>query len=119
MDDKLRFSGLVVAPDVVTTIVKLAAEKVEGVSEVGVSADLNNMVSLIAPRRTAAPEPITVDVLDDDSLAIAVHLTVEFDHPFVTLADEVRAAVAESLQTQFAVQVARVDVFVDALVFPK
>jgi uncharacterized alkaline shock family protein YloU len=119
MDEEFKLSGLMVAPEVVATIVRLAAEKVEGVASVGIASDLNNMVSFLTPRHPAtSAEPVVV-TLEEGRARVVLHLTVLFGYPFVTLANEVRTAVADNLASQFGVEVEAVDVFIDALVFPK
>lgn len=119
MDEELRFAGLMVAPEVVETIVKLAAEKVEGVASVGVPSDLGAMFSLFSPKKPAAAVPGVAVAVEGDALRIAVHLAVFFGYPFVTLADEVRERVAANVASQVGAEIAGVDVYIDALVFPK
>lgn len=118
MDEELRFAGLVVAPEVVETIVRLAAEKVEGVASVGVPTDLGNVFSLFSARKPLGMPAVGVKV-EDGSIRAAVHLTVFFGYPFVKLAEDVRLAVAAGISSQVGVEVTGVDVFIDALVFPK
>ena len=119
MDEELKFSGLRVAPEVVETIVRLSAEKVEGVASVGVPSDLNSMFSFLSPKKPVASTPAIDIKVEDDALRITLHLTVFFGYPFVTLADEVRQTVATSVASQVGAHVSGVDVFIDALVFPK
>lgn len=120
MDEELKFAGLRVAPEVVETIVKLAAGKVEGVACVGLPTDLNNMFSFFSPRKLSATSTPAVHVsVVGEALEIALHLTVFFGYPFVTLADEVRKAVEVSVASQVGAEIAGIDVFIDALVFPK
>lgn len=119
MDEELKFAGLMVAPEVVETIVRLSAGKVEGVASVGVPSDLNNMFSFLSPRKPAAAAPAVTVEVEGDALRIALRLTVFFGYPFVTLASEVRRAVASSVSSQVGAEIAGVDVYIDALVFPK
>lgn len=120
MDEELKFAGLMVAPEVVETIVKLSASKVEGVACVGLPTDLNNMFSFLSPRKLSATSTPAVSVkVDGEALQIALHLTVFFGYPFVTLADEVRKAVKVGVSSQVGAEVSGIDVFIDALVFPK
>lgn len=119
MDDELKFAGLMVAPEVVETIIRLAVEKVEGVASVGVPSELNGMLSFLSPRKPQAAVPGVCVQVEGESLRISVHVTVFFGYPFVTLADEVRTAVASSISSQVGAEITGVDVFIDALVFPK
>lgn len=119
MDEELRFAGLMVAPEVVETIVRLSAEKVEGVACVGIPNDINSMFSFFSPKKPQADlRAIAVEV-EGDGLHIALHLTVFFGYPFVTLAQEVRRAVASNVSSQVGAEISAVDVHIDALVFPK
>ncbi len=120
MDEELKFADLMVASEVVETIVKLSAEKVEGVACVGLPTDINNMFSFFSPRKPSASTAPAVSVrVDGNDLDIVIHLTVFFGYPFVTLADEVRKAVVASVTSQVGAHVSRVDVSIDAMVFPK
>jgi len=119
MDEELKFAGLIVAPEVVETIVKLSAEKVEGVASVGALNDVSNVFSLFSAKKPAPAAPaVTVKVVGE-GLHIDLRLTVLFGYPFLTLADEVRKAVATSVASQVGATVTGVDVYIDALVFPK
>ncbi len=167
MDEELKFADLMVASEVVETIVKLSAEKVEGVACVGQPSDINTMFSFLSPRKPSAatvpavgvrvdgndlditihlegvacvgqpsdintmfsflsprkPSAATVPAVgvrvDGNDLDITIHLTVFFGYPFVTLAEEVRKAVVASVSSQVGARVSRVDVSIDAMVFPK
>ena len=54
-----------------------------------------------------------------DKLALTVRVVVFFGYPFKKLADAVRAAVVAAIDAQVGVEVERVDVCIDGLVFPK
>lgn len=118
-NEELRFAGLIVAPEVVETIVKLSAEKVEGVASVGALGDLNNVFSIFSAKKPAPALPAVTVKVEGEALRIGVRLTVLFGYPFLTLAEEVRKAIATSVSSQVGAQIAGVDVYIDALVFPK
>lgn len=119
MDEELKFAGVIVAPEVVETIVKLSAEKVEGVASVGALNDVSNVFSLFSARKPAPAQPAVTVKVEDDALRIGLRLTVLFGYPFLTLAEEVRKAVAAGVASQVGAKVSAVDVYIDALVFPK
>ncbi len=119
MDEEIRVNDLVVAPEVVETIVRLSAEKVEGVAAVGQPADLNGLFSFFAPKKADTPVPAVTLKLVDSKLDITVHLAVLFGYSFVTLAQSVRELVAKSVESQVGVEVASVNVYIDSLLFPK
>ena len=54
-----------------------------------------------------------------DKLALTVRVVVFFGYPFKKLAEAVRAAVVAAIDAQVGVEVERVDVCIDGLVFPK
>ena len=118
MGDQIRIGDLVVATDVIETIVRLAAEKVEGVASVGMPGDLSSVISSFSARK---PQTVpAVGVRDEGGqVRVAVRITAFFGYPFVTLAESVRASVAADMLSQVGVEVGGVDVFIDALVFPK
>ena len=64
---------------------------------------------------------ISPDVLTaiGDKLALTVRVVVFFGYPFKKLAEAVRAAVVAAIDAQVGVEVERVDVCIDGLVFPK
>ena len=55
----------------------------------------------------------------DDKLSVTVHVTVFFGYPFKKLAEAVREATLRAIDAQVGVEVERVDVCIDGLVFPK
>ncbi len=119
MDDELRFEDLIVAPEVMETIIRLSAEKIEGVAAVGLPSEMNGMFSFLSPKRPVAAPPAVSVKVQNEGLQVALHLTVFFGYPFITLAEEVRQIVASSLSSQLGTEVCGVDVYIDALVFPK
>lgn len=119
MADELKIGGLTVAPEVVETIVRLAAERVDGVACVGVPDDAKGMLSFLQPRKPQpSADPVSVEA-EDGSVHIQLHITVRYGVPFKALADELRASVAGSVASQVGVAVSAVDVHIDAVVFPK
>lgn len=122
MGEELTFSGVSIAPKVFDTVVRMAAEKVEGVACVGAPYDAINstLASLLTPSgRTHAQSPAVGVREEADGVAVAVHVSVFFGYPFLKLADAVREAVASAVSGLIGVDAARVDVFVDAVVFAK
>ena len=102
MTEEIKIAGFGIAPEVLATLVTRAAEGVEGVASVG-SRDLAaNLVSMFSSK--SAP---------------TVHVAVFFGYPFKELAESVREAVARAIDAQVGVGVARVDICIDGLVFPK
>ncbi len=118
MSQEIYISGIGIAPEVLATVVSHALEEIEGIASVGVKDLASNLVSMFSARSTAG-SPAVEAVVEDDSLAITVHLVVFFGYPFKKLAEVAREAVAHAVDAQVGVDVARVDVCIDGLVFPK
>ena len=78
-----------------------------------------NLVSMFSTRSTTTAPAVEAAVTDDDRLCLTVRLTVFFGYPFKKLAEAVRTAVVHAIDAQVGVGVARVDVCIDGLVFPK
>ena len=117
MSQEIYISGIGIAPEVLAAVVSRSVEEIEGIASVGVKDLATNLVSMLSARSTAAPAVETEVV--DDQLAITVHLVVFFGYPFKKLAEVVREAVVHAIDAQVGVSVARVDVCIDGLVFPK
>ena len=110
MTQEVTIAGIGIAPEVLTQIVTRSVEEVEGIASVGVRDLATNLVSMLSTR--SAPTAPAVE-------ASAVHVVVFFGYPFKKLAEAVREAVAAVIDAQVGVEVARVDVCIDGLVFPK
>lgn len=117
-ETELFISGIGISKNVITTVVTMAAEKVEGVARVGGNDIASSLVSVFT-RRSVSPEAAVESCVEDDKLRLTVHLAVFYGYPFTKLAAAVRAAVAKGVSEQVGVEVGAVDVCIDSLVFPK
>ena len=102
MPQEIKIDGIGISPDVLTAIVSRAVSDVEGIASVGVKDLAPNEAEVIG-----------------DKLALTVRVVVFFGYPFKKLAEAVRAAVVAAIDAQVGVEVERVDVCIDGLVFPK
>ena len=118
MSQEITIDGISIAPDVLEAIVSRAVEKVEGVVCVGYRNLSTGLVSMLSSRSLSV-EPGVVAEVEDDKLSLTVHLTVFFGYPFKKLAADVREAAAQAIDAQVGVEVSRVDVYIDSIVFPK
>lgn len=119
MESEIELEGLSVSARVFDSIVRIAAEKVEGVAYVGIPAGVNSMLtSFLSEKRPLQMPAVGVRSVNGE-LQVAVHVTAFFGYPFRALADDVRAAVSASISGIVGIDVSSVDVFIDALVFPK
>ena len=104
--------------DGVGATASLAAERVEGVASVGTDAFASGLISVFTAKQPSS-EPAVEASVEDDKLAVSVHLSVFYGYQFTKLAQDVRQAVAEAVASQMGVDVCRVDVSIDNLVFPR
>lgn len=118
MSQEITIDGISIAPDVLEAIVARAVEQVEGVVCVGVKSISTNLASMIITRSLTAAPGVVSEVVDE-KLAITIHLTVFFGYQFKKLAAEVREAAVKAIDAQVGVEVAKVDVYIDNIVFPK
>ncbi len=118
MSQEIFIAGIGIAPEVLTAIVSRSVEEVEGIASVGMKDLATSLVSMFAARSTA-PAPSVEATVVDDKLSVTVHVTVFFGYPFKKLAEAVREATLRAIDAQVGVEVERVDVCIDGLVFPK
>lgn len=117
-DNELFISGIGISKGVVSTVVALAAQKVEGVASVGGNDIASSLVSVFTSR-SVAPGDAIESCVENDKLHVVVHLAVFYGYTFTALAQTVREAVAKGVHEQIGVEVCAVDVCIDSLVFPK
>lgn len=118
MSDTVTVSGVTISTNVISSLVTLAAERVEGVAYVNGHNVATNLLSLITSRPTVAEDTVKAEVVDD-TLSVTLPVAVFFGYPFTQLAAQIRADVAEILQSQAGIKVGAVNVAIDELVFPK
>ena len=118
MDSELVISGIGVSRGVVSTIVSMAAERVEGVASVGENAIASGLISVFTAK-PVSNEPAVESYVEDNKLMVSLRLSVFYGYPFTKLAEDVRQAVAAAVNSQMGVEVGCVDVCIDNLVFPK
>jgi len=116
MDERISTEGLTIAPGVVETIVSLAVSQVEGVAQVGAPSISESFISALSRRHPAQGIIITAD--DDGAITVSVHIQVYYGYRLQEVAARVRNNVAQTLAGQVGIQVAVVDVYVDAIQFP-
>lgn len=118
MESELVISGIGVSKSVVATIVSMAAGHVEGVASVGENAIASGLISVFTAR-PVSNEPSVESYVQDDKLMLTIRLSVFYGYPFTKLAADVRSSVAAAVSSQMGVEVGRVDICIDNLVFPK
>ena len=111
---ELVVQGMTLAPDVVETVVSLAANEVENVTAVG-SLTSQGIRSILSGKAT--PQGIECEATEDGQLVIGIHITVAYGTPLPEIADKVRTAVCDAIAVQIGVPVAAVDVYIDSIQF--
>lgn len=117
-ENELRVSGIGISKSVISTIVSLAASKVDGVASVGGNDIASSLISVFTCR-TVSQDTAVESSVEDDKLRIGVHVAAFYGYPFVKLASDIRATVTKAVSEQVGVDVSAVDVCIDSLVFPK
>ncbi|OUP10165.1 Asp23/Gls24 family envelope stress response protein [Collinsella sp. An2] len=118
MSQEIFIDGIGISPDVLTAVVSRFAEEVEGVASVGVKDLATNLVSMFSTHAPSAAPAVEARV-EGNKLVLTVHVVVFFGYPFKKLAEVIREAVLRGIDAQVGVEVERIDVCIDGLVFPK
>jgi len=106
MPENLTFDGLTIAPNVLDTMVRLAAQQVKGVAGLGVGV-----------RKTAFARAVEIDADGQGGLLINVHVQAYAGEQLRDLGRAIQDAIADALKSQLGVETTRVDVYIDGLVF--
>lgn len=114
MTDQMNVEGLSIAPNVMETIISVAAGEVDGVASLG-SFATSGLRSMIANKPSTSG--IEAKMGEDGKLHVSVHVEVYYGYVLPDLAVQLRSAIAEALATQAGVEVSAVDVYVDGLQF--
>ncbi|MDY0341518.1 MAG: Asp23/Gls24 family envelope stress response protein [Coriobacteriia bacterium] len=114
MSEEITLNGIEIAPGVLETIAQIAAESVEGVSNIVASS--GGLAGLV-PK--GAARGVIVEVDGDGALAASIHISALYGRPLRGVATAVQRAVTDALLTHTGQTVASVDVFVDGVAFPE
>lgn len=115
---ELRINDLILSPDVVSSVVCLAVKKVPGVAVVTQDMFTSGLLSMFSSAPQFKGLRVEAEV-SNDKLSLVVHTAVFFGYQFNELAQAIRQAVVKAVQEHIGLDVARVDVCIDSLVFPK
>lgn len=118
MPSEIEMKDFAISNNVIDSIVTSAVEEIEGVAYVMGHNAASNILSLITNK---APDPtdfITSEAVGD-KVSVTVPVAVFFGYEFPELAEKIRIATAEALNTQIGVEVSEVNVVIDQLIFPK
>lgn len=114
MSEEIRLEDIGVAPGVLETIVTVAIEGVEGVADV--TSAQGGLAGLV---QKGPSRGVCVDLAEDGSLKVSVHVSAKYGRPLREIAAEVQRVVTDALLTHTGQAVSAVDVYIDAVVFPE
>ena len=116
-DQGYVIDGITIAPGVVETLISLAAAEVPGVAGVGSADTISSIFAAFNAGKAVPTNGIDVQVSEEGVVTIDINIRASYGHRLVDIADAVRAAVADALLSQIGVEVAQVNVHIDALSF--
>lgn len=111
---ELNIDGMVIAPNVVETIVSLAARDVDGVVAIG-DSPAGGIVSLISGKPST--DGVEIDVDENNKLHISIRMCVESGYVLPDVAAAVRRAVADAINSQVGAPIGAVDIYIDGIQF--
>ncbi len=107
---------VIIAPGVAESIVALAVAQVDGVAQIGPKA--TPATGGLLGAFTKKPSNNGVLIMEDEGkITVDVHLKLYYGYKLQEVAANIRAAVADALLTQACINIARVDITVDGIVF--
>jgi len=106
--------SLTIAPGVIETIVALSIAQVDGVATVGTKPPPGGIISSRG-RRHVTPGILIYE--EDDQVVVDAHIQVFYGYRLPDIAAAVRSAVSDALEGQANIQVAAVNVTIDAIQF--
>lgn len=107
---------VIIAPGVAESIVALAIAQVDGVAQIG-SKSASSSGGLLGAL-TKKPSGGGVLIMEDEGkITVDVHLKLYYGYKLQEVAANIRAAVADALLTQACINIDRVDLTVDGIIF--
>jgi len=116
MSDDLKSRSLTIAPGVIETIVALSIAEIEGVAMVGTKQIPSGI--LFSPGRKGVIPGVEVYEIDDQ-VVVDAHVQVFYGYRLADIAESIRAAVSDALESQVNIEVSSVNVTIDAIQFSK
>ena len=114
--NELEHQEVIIAPGVAESIVALAIAQVEGVAQVGQKAV--SVSGGVLGALSKKPSNIGVLILEEEGqITVEVHLKLYYGYRLQEVAANIRATVADALLAQACIQVARVNITIDGIIF--
>jgi uncharacterized alkaline shock family protein YloU len=108
--------SMTIAPGVVERVIAISAGEVEGVASVSSYTSgplVHQMYSL------AKNQPIVTSINEEGKLEVKIHIACWYGYSIPDVARKVQQNIADALLLQVAIEVGRVDVFVESVQFKK
>lgn len=106
---------VIIAPGVAESIAALAVAQVEGVAQIGYkSSSSGGLLSAL----TKKPSGHGVLILEEDEgITVDIHLKALYGYKLQEIAAQVRSAVSDALLSQACIEVDKVNITVDGIIF--
>ncbi len=104
-----------IAPGVIETIVRQATKEVEGVAGVGDPKVSSGIASIL--RRREHPDDVEILAEEDGQLTIELRIQAYYGYPLQEMANAIREAVFDALQSQVGIAVACINIMITGLQF--
>lgn len=118
MTDTLNMQGFAISNQVIDSIVTDAVEKLEGVAFVMGHNVSSQLFSFFKPKDAEPIESVTSEIVDG-AIEVTVPVAVFYGYDFPSLVEKIREITVAALKTQISIDVARVNVRIDQLIFPR
>ncbi len=116
-DKTYHTEGMTIAPGVIETIVAMAAAEVEGVAGVGTAGAFAQIMAAFNAGKPIPTAGVEINVDETKNMTVEITIQAFYGKRLIELADSVRNAIGDALRAQIGIEVAAVDVYIDALVF--
>ncbi|MCL2137610.1 MAG: Asp23/Gls24 family envelope stress response protein, partial [Coriobacteriia bacterium] len=103
-------------PGVIETILSQTVLQVDGVAKVGSPKPTDGIFS--GTKKRNSPQGVLLTA-EDGQITVAVHICVHFGFRLQEVAEQVRYAVADTLEGQIGISAHTVDVYIDSIAFPE
>ena len=114
MEANTSSRSFTIAPGVIETIVALAIAQVDGVAVVGTKPMSGGFISSRS-RKHVTPGILIYE--EDEQVIVDAHVQVLYGYRLPDIAYSIRGAVADALESQANIEVATVNVTIDAIQF--
>ena len=107
---------VIIAPGVAESIVALSIAQVEGVAQIGSrTTQVRGGILGLLSKKASSNDVLILE--EDGKITVEVHLKLFFGYKLQEVAANIRSTVADALLSQACIQVDRVNITVDGIIF--